>query len=134
MLFFQCYHSASSSTSSSREVSVCPGGQLTLTCIAYHSNILTWTVEGNISASRSVPFSGTDQLVLFSGSGVRFNLKRVSAAENLPFQSDLVIDRVNTNINGTRIQCLPLNESDSESQITFTIYVLGGWLVYGYKP
>ena len=111
-------------------VSVCPGAHLKLICIANQSDILTWTIKGNISVTRSVPISGTAQLEPFSGFGVRLNFKRVSAAKSLPLQSEMLIsDGSNPNISGTDIHCSPSNDSDSH--ITFSIQVLGGWCMHG---
>ena len=122
------FHSVSSSTSFSRVVSVCPGEQLTLTCIANHSRDLTWNIilpDGNITESRAVPFTGSPQSSPFSVFGIRFNFKRLSTAQTLPLRSELLIDGINTNLSGTDIHCSPLNVSDP--QTTFALHVLGGW-------
>ena len=115
-----------------RVQSVCPGEQLTLTCTANHSTILTWTVvvlltRGNITETRSVPFMGIS-LSPFVNNGVRFNFIRTSNAGTLPLISELLIDRVNININGTEIQCSPVND-ELDHQMTFIIHVKGGRVV-----
>ena len=110
-------------------VSVCPGEQFTLTCIANQSSILRWTIilpEGNITHSRLVPFVGNSILQSISGEvvAVTFNFTRTSESGTLPLIAKLLIDRVSTNIHGTKIHCSPSNVSDP--QVTFAINVLGG--------
>ena len=111
---------------SPKVVSVCPGEQLTLTCIANQSSILRWTIilhGGNVTYSRSIPFMGNSILLPISDA-VMFNFTRTSESGTLPLITELLIGRVNTNIHGTRIHCSPSNESDP--QVTFSINVLGG--------
>ena len=115
--------------SSPRVVSICPGEQLTLTCITNQNSILRWTIilhGENITYSRSIPFMGNSILLPITdeASAVTFNFMRTSESGTLPLIAELLIDTVNTNTNGTRIHCSPSNESDP--QVTFIIHVLEG--------
>ena len=111
----------------------CPEEQLTLTCIANpsQSSHLTWTVSlpgENLTEIRNVPLDGDGELILKSFRdnpfNVTFNFMRASKNETHPLQSELQIDRVDVNINGTRINCLRPNDPDPN--ITFIIHVKGG--------
>ena len=107
----------------------CPGEQLTLTCTANHSTILRWSIvlpEQNNTESRFIAFMGNSILASFSieGTGLIFNFTRTSEAYSLPLRSELLIDGVTVDINGTEIHCSPLNISDPNT--TFIVHVLGG--------
>lgn len=136
VLLLQAYEGSTMilSASSSGVVSICPGKQLSLVCTVNHSRVLQWAIflpEGNITRSlRNIPYAGSIQSLINltlndTADTVTFHFTRTSETGMLPLIAELLIDRVSTNLNGTNILCLPLNDSDP--QITFAIHVLGGW-------
>jgi hypothetical protein len=119
------------SVSSSGVVSVCPGKQLSLVCTVNHSHRLEWAIALPQSNStqpltRNVPYSGIKNQRPFNltpDTAIRFT--RTSESGMLPLIAELLIDRVSTDLNGTDVQCIPLNVSDP--QTIFAIHILGGW-------
>jgi hypothetical protein len=117
--------------SSPRVVSVCPGKQLRLVCTVNHSRVLTWAItlpeiNSTEPLMRNIPWTGMKNQIPFSLTPVTtFRFTRISEAEMLPLIAELLIDRVNTDLNETDVQCLPSNDSDP--QTTLAINVLGGW-------
>jgi hypothetical protein len=112
-------------------VSVCPRKQLRLVCTVNHSLLLKWNItlpQSNITQSltRNVPYNGIYYHSSFNLTpDTAFRFTRISEAGVLPLIAELLIDRVSTILNGTDVQCLPLNNSDP--QTTFAIHILGGW-------
>jgi hypothetical protein len=80
---------------------------------------------------RSIPYYDTGSIqpsfmitLMYTANIVSFYFTRTSEAGVLPLIAELLIDRVNTDLNGTDVQCLPSNDLDF--QVTFAIHVLGG--------
>jgi hypothetical protein len=99
-------------------------------CTVNHSLFLEWNVtlpERNSTQPlrRSVPWTGMKNQTPFNLTpDTAFRFTRISEAGVLPLIAELLIDRVSTDLNGTDVQCIPLNVSDP--QTTFAIHVLGG--------
>ena len=125
-------HSGIHSVVSPQTVSVCPGEQRVLTCIANRSFILRWTITipvGNITHSRLVPFTGSRVLTSINETFndttlITFKFIRTSEAGSLPLIAQLQINGVNTHIHQTLINCIP--SSDLDPLVTFLVYVLTG--------
>ena len=123
------------SASSSGVVSVCPGKHLRLVCTVNHSLFLEWAIalpQRSITQTlrKNIPYTGMESLPsineTFNGTDtVVFHFTRTSEAKTLPLITELLIDRVNPNLNGTDIHCSPSNDSDP--QITFIIHIHGDW-------
>jgi hypothetical protein len=114
-------------------------------CTVNHSLLLKWNItlpQSNSTQNlirpiaRSVPYTGLNQssinlMLNDTADTVAFHFTRISEAGMLPLIAEVLIGRVSTNLNGTDVQCLPLNVSDP--QTTFAIHILGGWWCTNYK-
>ena len=102
-------------------VSVCPGGQVLLTCERINGSILFWDV--------SVPHmpSATNQRIIVPNQGVvlspefrigftEFNITRTS---DDPLISQLLVNNVTTEINGSTIYC---SENGDENNAPMTVF------------
>ena len=87
-------------------VSVCPSGQLNLTCNTTEQQ-LTWsiTVSHRPGDERRLILAGggADSALPLTVSQTMFQFLRTSVS---PLISIMVIDNVNTILNGTRVECL----------------------------
>jgi hypothetical protein len=89
-------------------VSVCPGGQVLLTCERINGSVLFWdiSVPHMVSATtheqRIVPSQGTILAPEFRIGFTEFNITRTSES---PLISQLLINNVTTEINGSTIYC-----------------------------
>ena len=99
-------HCASIGNAESAEVSVCPSGQLNLTCNTTEQ-MLTWSI--------TVPDRpGTERRLILAGGGADSALPLTIGQTTFqflrtlvsPLISIMVIDNVNTVLNGTRVDCL----------------------------
>ena len=94
------------STVSMSVVSVCPGGQQTLTC---HTNmtVLIWSVTLPNFQQPEMRFidslGSADSQATFTINHTVFQFLRTSVS---PLISTVVIDNVATTLNGTRVDCL----------------------------
>ena len=97
-------------------VSVCPGGQVLLICERMSGSVLYW----DISISR-MPSTTTQRLVLSQGDSefrivfTEFNISRTS---DNPLISQLLINNVTTEINGSTIYC---SEDGNENNAPMTV-------------
>ena len=117
--------------SPSKVAFVCPGEQLTLTCQTNESSILRWTItlpELNTTYTRNVPFTGDGRLPLIIHSAVDntvvFNFSRISEPNTHPLIAKLLIDNINTDLNGTETNCSVLGTSVTHTTV---VNVLEGW-------
>ena len=102
-------------------VSVCPGGQLLLTCERISGSILYWDF--------SVPHGATIQRIVLSQGDLassefrigftEFNITRTS---DNPLISQLLINNVTTEINGSTIYC---SEDGDENNAPMIVQVQG---------
>ena len=89
-------------------VSICPGGQVLLTCERISGSFLFWTVSvpHNIiigaTTQRIVPSQGVVLSSEFNIDFTEFNITRISDS---PLISQLLINNVTTEINGSTIYC-----------------------------
>ena len=111
-----------------RVVSVCPGEQVVLMCIATNRSIsLRWTItipKGSM-LSRSVPYTGSRILTpineMLNNVTVTFNFTRTSDDGTFPLTSQLALDMVTNDMHGTKIHCSP-----SDPQVNYLIHIQGG--------
>ena len=103
-------------------VTVCPGGQLLLTCERMSGSILHWvfSIPHNVMASAATPRIVPSQGVLLSPEFrigfTEFNISRTSGS---PLTSQLLISNVTTEINGSTIYC---SEYDNETNAPMTVF------------
>ena len=87
-------------------VSVCPGGQALLTCKRISDNVLYWDVsaphQNGATTERIVPSRGVLLSPEFRIGFTEFNITRTSES---PLISQLLINNVTTEINGSTIYC-----------------------------
>ena len=107
---------------------VCPGEQLALRCQTNESVILRWTItlpESNTTYTRNVPFTGDGPLpsIMHSAvdSTVVFNFSRISEPDTYPLIAELLIDNINTDLNGTEINCSVLSTSVTHTTVVNVI-------------
>ena len=100
-------------------VSVCPGGQVLLTCEGISGSVLYWDVS-----VPHLPSATTQRLVLSQGDlaspefridFTEFNIIRTSDS---PLTSQLLINNVTTEINGSTIYC---SEDGDENNAPLTV-------------
>ena len=112
---------------------VCPDEQVNLTCISNGSLILRWDIDiplppNSAKYDRNVPITGDGMLTPIphpiSNGTVNFNFFRISEANTHPLISELMIDRVTVELNGTEINCSTSVPVD-EVIMTAVLLVLG---------
>ena len=124
-------------------VSVCPGGQVLLTCERISGFILVWDVS-----VPHVPSATTQRIVLSQGTLVspefrigfmEFNISRTSDS---PLISQLLINNVTTEINGSAIYCSEDGNENNAPMTVINIKYKGimiilynePWLFHNYSP
>ena len=101
-------------------VSVCPGGQVLFKCERTSGSILYWTVSiPHLAMTRESIVSnqgalGTTDLLFDGLRSTEFNVMRTSET---PFISQLLINNVTTEINGSTIYC---SEDGNENNAPMT--------------
>ena len=98
-------------------VSVCPGGQVLLTCERLNDSVLYWTV--------SIPHLDTPREIIVTSQGVLLSSEvrigftefSVTLTSGSPLISQLLISNVSTEINGSTIYC---SEDDNETNAPTT--------------
>ena len=102
-------------------VSVCPGGQVLLTCERINGSVLFWDVSvphmpsTTTNERRIVTNQGTILSPEFRIGVTEFNVTRSSKS---PLVSQLVINNVTTEINGSTIYC---SEDGNENNAPMTV-------------
>ena len=102
-------------------VSVCPGGQVLLTCERISGSLLYWTVSTPhlvISPERIVLSHGTIISPEFNIGFTEFNITRTSQS---PLISHLLITNVTTGINGSNIYCSEDGNETNAPMITIKV-------------
>ena len=100
-------------------VSVCPGGQVLLTCERMSGSVLYW----DISISH-MPSTTTQRLVLSQGDlaspefRIDFTEFNISRTSDKPLISQLLINNVTAEINGSTIYC---SEDGNENNAPMTV-------------
>ena len=111
----------STTLSPSGVVSICPGGQVLLTCERIYGSILYW----NISVSHLA--TTRERIVLSQGSILspefrigftEFNITRTSAS---PLVSQMLINNVTTEINGSTISCSEDGDENNAPMIAIKV-------------
>ena len=101
-------------------VSVCPGGQVLLTCERMNGSILYWDVSiphlPGATTQRIVPNQGVVLSPEFNIDFTEFNITRTSDS---PLISQLLISNVTTEINGSIIYC---SEDGDENNVPMTAF------------
>ena len=89
-------------------VSVCPGGQLLLICERMSGSILFWDfsiphLAGAVT--QGIPVPASPGVVLSPDFGIGFTDFNVTRTSDSPLTSQLLINNVTTEINGSTIYC-----------------------------
>ena len=122
--------------------SACPSEQITLTCLSNESSIHQWTFLGSnrdtaLPYVRYVSFDGQNQLppVHFQAANNTieyvFSFSRTSEPRTLPLVTELLIDRIELDLNGTEINCTAISNSDTRLLSATVVYVrtcCGKWV------
>jgi hypothetical protein len=115
-------------------VSVCPGGKVLLTCERLSGSLLYWTVSvPHLAMTRESIISSTgltSTTLQFSGlDSTAFNITRTSGN---PLISQLLINNVTTEINGSTIYCSEDgNENENEVPMA-TVNVINEGILLNY--
>ena len=100
-------------------VSVCPGGQVLLTCETISGFVLYWDVSApSATAQRLVPSQGVLLSPEFKIGFSQFNITRTSVS---PLISQLLINNVTTEIIGSTIYCSEDGDENGAPMITINI-------------
>ena len=98
----------STTLSPSRKVSVCPGGQVLLTCERVSGSFIHWIVSvPHLATTREIIISDQGAIstidLLFNGlHSTAFNVTRTSSS---PLTSQMILNDVTTEMNGSTIYC-----------------------------
>lgn len=106
-------------------VSVCSNEELSFMCNA-STDILTWsvTISGNRAESRIVT-NTAQNTVPIDISGTIFNISILSASGTLPLILLLsVTNTTESDLNGTKIECLAQFDDNTISKMVSTIHVI----------
>ena len=109
-------------------VSICPGGQVLLTCERTSGYILYWDVSvphmvgGTTTQERIVPSRGHILSPEFNISFTVFNITRTSES---PLISQLLINNVTTAINGSTIYCSEGGDENNAPMVVINIKYKG---------
>ena len=119
-----CIIGTSIRLSPSRMVSVCPGGQVLLTCERMSGFILYWNVSvprmaGAITQRIIVPASPA--VVLSPDFKIGFTEFNVTRTSSSPLTSQLLINDVTTEINGSTIYCSEDSNENNPPMIAIDI-------------
>ena len=111
-------------------VSVCPGGQVLLTCETISGSFLYWDVSiPRLAMSREIIIStqgniDTTALQQFSGlHATEFNVTRTSGN---PLTSQLLINNVSTEINGSTIYCSEDGNDNGAPAVAVNVILYNG--------
>ena len=106
-------------------VSVCPGGQVLLTCVRMSGSFLYWTVSVPhlaITHERIIPNQGHILSPEFKIGLTEFNITRTSES---PLISQLLINNVTTEINGSTIYCSEDGNENGAPMIAIEVLYTG---------
>ena len=107
-------------------VSVCPGGQVLLTCEIVSGSILYWDVSvphlAGTTTQRIVPSLGVILSPEFRIGVTEFNITRTSDS---PLISQLLINNVTTEINGSTIYCSEDGNENNAPMIAINVKYKG---------
>ena len=119
--------------SPSRDVSVCPGSQLSFRC-STNLSFLEWNVTtfqlGKPDSRRQLVTAATELELDLLISRHLFNITRTSAYNSYPLTSTLTVAMVVTNLNATRIKCAEIGNSPTETSASVaTINIINSRLM-----
>ena len=107
-------------------VSVCPEGQLLLTCGRISGSILYWDVSvprgATIQEQRIILSQGDLLSPEFNIGFTEFNMSRTSSS---PLISQLLINNVTTEINGSTIYCSEGGDENNASMMAISVKYKG---------
>ena len=118
-------------------VSVCPGGQVLLTCERMSGSFLHWAVSvPRLAMSRETIVARTGDIsttdLQFSGLHLtEFHASRTSGS---PLTSQLLISNVTTEINGSTIYCSEDGNENGALAVTVNVMFINGIIIIILKP
>ena len=114
-------------------VSVCPGGQVLLTCERISGSFLHWTVSVPHLTTREsvIPRTGAVSVPALEFSGLHLTAFTVTRTSSSPLTSQMMVNDVTTAINGSTIYCsTDGNENESGvPMVTITVINEGTCIV-----
>ena len=116
-------------------VSVCPGGQLLLTCERMSGSFIYWTVSiPRLAMTRESIIASTGA---FSTTALQFNglhstAFTVTRTSSSPLTSQLLISNVTTAVNGSTIYCSEDGDENGAPMITIDITSEGMYFSFCY--
>ena len=128
--FYWCI-GASITLSPSGMVSVCPGGQVLLTCERMSGSFLYWTVSVPHLPTREniVPRQGVVRTAL-QFNGLHPSTFTVTRTSGSPLTSQMMVNDVTTEINGSTIYCSEDGDENGAPMITITV-INEGIIIHG---
>jgi hypothetical protein len=106
-------------------VSVCPGGQVLLTCERISGSILYWDVSVPLLATAQERIILSQGTILSSEFGIGFTEFNVTRTSESPLISQLLINNVTTEINGSTIYCSEDGDETNASMIAINVKYKG---------
>ena len=113
-----------------RMISVCPGGTVLLTCERISGSFLYWDVSiphmVSTTTQRIVPNQGVVLSSEFRIGITEFNVTRTSSS---PLTSQLLINNVTTEINGSTIYCSEDGDENNAPMIVINVIIYEGRII-----
>ena len=103
-------------------VSVCPGGQILLTCERISGSFLYWTVSLAITRERIIPSQGN---IISPEFNIGFTEYVIARTSESPLISQMMINNVTTGINGSNIYCSEDGDETNAPMITIKVLYKG---------
>ena len=110
-------------------VSVCPGGQVLLTCERISGSFLYWNVSiPRLAMSRETIISRTADI---STTDLKFNILHltefnITRTSDSPLTSQLLINNVTTEINGSTIYCSEDGDENGAPAVAVNVILYNG--------
>ena len=103
-------------------VSVCPGGQILLTCERISGISLYWTVSTPHLATTLERIVANQGVTISPGFNIDFTEFHITRTSESPLNSQMLINNVTTGINGSTIYCSEDgNENDAPMMVTVNV-------------
>ena len=106
-------------------VSVCPGGQVLLTCERASGFILYWTVSVLHLDTTSERIAASQGVILSPEFRIWFTEFNITRTSESPLISQLLISNVTTEINGSTIYCSEDGNEDNTPMIIINVVYKG---------
>jgi hypothetical protein len=106
-------------------VTVCPEGQLSLTCERMSGSVLNWNVSVPGITTRRVIVPASPGVILSPEIKISFTEFNITRTSDSPLTSQLLINNVTTEINGSTIYCSEDRNENNAPMIAINVRYKG---------